>query len=425
MTPPISRTATRPRRARRLGAAAVALLSASLLAATAAAQVGSQVGPPRGGAATGGSVYGQQSGTFGGSSSASGGAFGAAPSTSSRDWVNPDVIALREEVERLSREVERLRGGGVAPSGGGQPVGADAYVRLDAVEVQLRDLIGRIEQIEFRLQGVQNEQAQRIEDLSLRLGLLEQAIDGGVSSDPNAIGIDPNAIGEDPNALGDDPNLVDPNRVDPNGGARTGGAGSGATYGGQTFGGATYGGVESATGGSGLGAPPRPLGTLPGGGASGGQSGGQDASQYGGGALAPSRGGGSAAADPAADGALSSAIGALRSGSFASAETQLSTFLQRYPTHPRAGEAKYWLGETYFVRQQYQRAAPTFLSAYQEHPDGSKAPDSLLRLGMTLAQLNQREEACLTFSQVGQRYPNASANTRRQALVEARRNGCR
>lgn len=332
-----------------------------------------------------------------------------------RNWVNPDVIALREEVARLGREVARLRGGGVAPSGEpGKPIGADAYVRLDALEVELRGLVGRLEQVEFAVQRVQNEQAQRLNDLSLRLRALEQAagVSGGADpNDPNAVGLDPN----DPNAIGLDPN--DPNAVGgapaPGGGVAAAGVGGSIGGGGAAVGGATVGA------GAGVGAPPRSLGTIPGSGAAAPAGGGS--TQFGGRLATP----GAGAANPNADAALRTAINAVRTGGFAEAETQLKGFLAQNPTHPRAGEAKHWLGETYFVRQRYQEAATTFLSSFREHPNGSKAPDSLLRLGMTLAQLNQRAEACLTFSEVGKKYPNAPLSTRRQAQVEARRNGCR
>ncbi len=359
-----------------------------------------------------------------------------AQSGGARDWVNPDVIALREEVARLGREVARLQGG-VAPAtdgGAGAPVGADAYVRLDALETQLRGLTGRLEQLEFDQRRARTETTQRLADLSLRVQTLEQALGGGVDPnaiglDPNAVGVDPNAVGLDPNAIGADPNGFDPNALDPNPLDPTG---NGAATGGDAYG-ASSGAVAGAEiGQPGRGAPPRALGTLSGPPPSAG--GGVDAGQFGGAAVASagtasagtaSAGGARRSIDGSADAALIEAINALRSGAFDDAEQQLTGFLRQYPGHPREGEAEHWLGETYYVRQRYPEAAQTFLAAVQQHPAGPKAPDSLLRLGMTLAALNQRSEACLTFNQVAERYPNASPSTRRQAQVQAQRNGCR
>ena len=64
-----------------------------------------------------------------------------------------------------------------------------------------------------------------------------------------------------------------------------------------------------------------------------------------------------------------------------------------------AGNAQYWMGETYYVRGRYQDAAVTFAEGYQKYPTNSKAPDNLLKLGMSLGQLGKKADACVAFAQ--------------------------
>ena len=64
------------------------------------------------------------------------------------------------------------------------------------------------------------------------------------------------------------------------------------------------------------------------------------------------------------------------------------------PNDPLAGNAQYWIGETYYVRGQYKNAADAFLKGYKKYKSSEKAPDTLLRLGMALAELGQKDAAC-------------------------------
>ena len=114
----------------------------------------------------------------------------------------------------------------------------------------------------------------------------------------------------------------------------------------------------------------------------------------------------------------------LRQANYGEAEQALKAFLDRHPDHPLAGNAMYWLGETYYVRADYQRAAVTFAQGFQTYPDSQKAADNLLKLGMSLAQLKKKQDACGTFSEVAKRYPNAAANILQRAKRERERLGC-
>lgn len=289
-----------------------------------------------------------------------------------REWLNPDVIALRDEVEALSREIDRLRSGvsidgGAPAAGGGGAVSGDVFARLGQIETELRRLRGDLERVEFaQRRAIQNRDAQ-IAALEFRLATLEE-LNGIEPAAPSAPSLDPA-----PSDIG------------------------GGAAGGALGGGALGGGV---------------LGTLDGVGEDFGPL--TDAPRFEGGA---GGGGGDA-------GLYQSALQNLRSGAFEDAEREFQAFIDGAPGDPRVGEAVFWLGETHYVRGEYQEAARAFLSGFRDHRDGPKAADSLLKLGMSLAQLNQRAEACQTFAQVPVLYPDAASSVLRRATVEAQRAGC-
>ena len=119
------------------------------------------------------------------------------------------------------------------------------------------------------------------------------------------------------------------------------------------------------------------------------------------------------------------AFGLLSQAEYAEAELALRTFVEQNPNSPLAGNAKYWLGETYYVRQDYQQAAITFAEAYQAYPDSPKAPDNLLKLGMSLAALGTNQDACGTYTELLKRYPDAAKTVSKRAKQEMQRLACR
>ncbi len=118
------------------------------------------------------------------------------------------------------------------------------------------------------------------------------------------------------------------------------------------------------------------------------------------------------------------AFGLLSQANYGEAELALRAFLDQHPKSSLAGNAKYWLGETYYVRQDFQQAAVTFAEAYQEFPDNAKAPDNLLKLGMSLAALDSKSDACGTFTELLKRYPEAAVTVIRRAKQERQRLIC-
>ncbi len=114
------------------------------------------------------------------------------------------------------------------------------------------------------------------------------------------------------------------------------------------------------------------------------------------------------------------ALALLETGDFDAAEKAFSRFLEDFPDHPKAANAAFWLGETYFFRQDYATAASVYARNYRAYgPEAPRAPDTLLKLGMALAAIGDRERACQTFAELERRYPRAPAPVR-QALERER-----
>ncbi len=127
------------------------------------------------------------------------------------------------------------------------------------------------------------------------------------------------------------------------------------------------------------------------------------------------------------DGATSlyeSAFADIRSSKFDSAEAKLKKFMSQYPKHKLAGNAQYWLAETHYVRGDYAGAAQMFAQGYQDYPNGSKAPDSLLKLGLSLSKLGKKEDACLSFGQLQAQFPGDNTVSGR-AAQEMKTLGCK
>ena len=119
------------------------------------------------------------------------------------------------------------------------------------------------------------------------------------------------------------------------------------------------------------------------------------------------------------------ALNLLRQTNYDQAEIALTEFVAQHGDAPLAGNARYWLGETYYVRADYEQAAQTFFQGYQASPGNAKAPDMLLKLGMSLSQLKKKTEACATFDKLVGDFPNASTRINNAVVRERKRAGCR
>ena len=315
------------------------------------------------------------------------------------------IQALSDRVERLQRELNTLQSQvyrGEAPSAGAAIESADLAptqaarieLRLSQMQSELRTLTGKLEEQVFRIDRISGRLDQLVADVDQRLQRLEQ---GAVPPTAQLPGQTPAA---------------------------------GAAAGAAQAPGTTTTTVVSGTGGTQRLAAPAPgdgggvrtLGTV-------------DAN-----AVAALRNQppveSASPSQPAAAGQPYSlpgstpkeqydhAFGLLRQANYGEAELALRSFLDQNPSDPLAGNAKYWLGETYYVRGDYQQAAVTFAEAYQQFPENNKAPDNLLKLGMSLSAIGSQPDACGTHDELLQRYPDASATILQRARQERERLNC-
>ncbi len=119
------------------------------------------------------------------------------------------------------------------------------------------------------------------------------------------------------------------------------------------------------------------------------------------------------------------AFALLRQAKYDEAEAALRAFLEAHGDDPLASNARFWLGDTYYVRGQFQEAAKTFLQGYKADPKGAKAPDDLLKLGMSLSRLEKKKDACVTFAKLSKDFPDAPDRIKKAAARESKGSGCK
>ncbi len=118
------------------------------------------------------------------------------------------------------------------------------------------------------------------------------------------------------------------------------------------------------------------------------------------------------------------AYGALNRREYTQAETYFQQFLDQYPNDALAGSAQYWLGESAFVSGEYKTAADRFLKTFTNYPNNERAPESLLKLAISLRRLGNNPDACATFSELERRYPQAPKSVQQRADAEKKRANC-
>ena len=309
---------------------------------------------------------------------------------------NTDLRSLLDRLERLERDIRTLnvqlsRGGGAPPSKGAVSVTAPSdhalariEVRFGALEEELRTSTGALEDLGHVLDQVSKRLDKLVADVDFRLTALERvaaAVPRGTSAGPPQLSAAPSP-----------PSVQQ---------------------------------VVPGSGGSGFAPPPQTLGTI---------------SQSALGSAPPPAGATlPSAAQPAAPPAAEPdvlpkgtpedryrfAFGLLRQARYDDAEVALQAFLKAHGSDPLAGNARYWLGETYYVRGDYQQAAVVFYEGYNRAPKASKAADTLLKLGMSLASIDKKTEACATFGKLAKEFPDAAANIAKLVTRERQRNGCK
>ena len=115
----------------------------------------------------------------------------------------------------------------------------------------------------------------------------------------------------------------------------------------------------------------------------------------------------------------------LKVGDYNTAERALKEFVQTNPNHQLAGNAQYWFAETFRIRQLYVDAASAYLEGYQKYPKSEKAPDNLLKLGVSLVQIGEKDQGCMMITSLQKEYPEASQSILQKAKYEEKKFECK
>ncbi len=118
------------------------------------------------------------------------------------------------------------------------------------------------------------------------------------------------------------------------------------------------------------------------------------------------------------------AVSFMKIGDYETAEVALREFIDKNKDHDLAGSAQYWYGETFRIRQLYSDAATAYLDGYQNYPKSKKAPDNLLKLGITMVQLGEKDQGCKMISGLKKEYPKASKSVLQKAEYEQKKFKC-
>ena len=305
----------------------------------------------------------------------------AAPPVSAQ---NTDLRSLLDRLDRLERDIRTLniqlsRGGAVAPPKAAAAAPSDnalarIEVRLSALEEELRASTGGMENLGHVADQVSKRLDKLVADVDFRLSALEKAASAARQGAPGG-----------PPRLSAAPSPPSVQQAPP------------------------------GTGATGFAAPPQTLGTIS-----------QSAL---GSAMPPAAKPPPAEPDVLPEGTPEDryrfAFGLLRQARYDDAEVALRAFLKAHGSDPLAGNARYWLGETYYVRGDYQQAAVVFYEGYNTAPKGAKAAHTLLKLGMSLASIDKKNEACTTFDKLAKEFPGAPANIAKLVTRERQRSGCK
>jgi len=295
------------------------------------------------------------------------------------------VQALNHKLERLERDLQdvqrELYSNYSRRNTGSQeqaaPLDTTATARLSLRLAELGEsishLTGQIEELGFRVAQMERNLQVLASDVNFRVGATEQALGisslGNAEQNPMAMSGEPPAAAQFDSSVPMVTSVPRPSEV---------------TVGTQTF------NTTVQTAGA-----PQSLGTL-----SVGQLPGTAGELY------------------------ESAKSMLMAGDFAGAENAFSKFIEEYGDDQLAGEAQYWLGEAFYVRGAYREAGQAFADGLSKYPNSSRGPDTLLKLGMSLAVLQETGAACTTFDELDRRFPGASQAIVQRVKVEKAKAGC-
>lgn len=119
------------------------------------------------------------------------------------------------------------------------------------------------------------------------------------------------------------------------------------------------------------------------------------------------------------------AYAAAQAGDYATAESGFQAFLSKNPGHPLAGNAQYWLGDIAYSKKDFGTAAATFLDGYKKFPKHTKAPDMIYKAGSSFGQLGKKKEACTAFAILFADQPQMPDRVKRAAVAEKQKYECK
>ena len=115
----------------------------------------------------------------------------------------------------------------------------------------------------------------------------------------------------------------------------------------------------------------------------------------------------------------------LKVGDYTTAERAFREFVSTNSEHKLAGNAQYWYAETFRIRQLYTDAASAYLEGYQKYPKGEKAPINLLKLGVSMVQIGEKDQGCKMINGVEEQYPEANQSVIQKAKYESKKFECK
>ncbi len=115
----------------------------------------------------------------------------------------------------------------------------------------------------------------------------------------------------------------------------------------------------------------------------------------------------------------------LKVGDYTTAERAFREFVLTNSDHELAGNAQYWYAETFRIRQLYTDAASAYLEGYQKYPKGEKAPINLLKLGVSMVQIGEKDQGCKMINGVEKQYPKANQSVIQKAKYESQKFECK
>lgn len=302
-----------------------------------------------------------------------------------------DIRALTDRIERLQRDVEILQrqSSRSAPSGSVPPAGlsssfvAQTDSRFEQIEAQVRELTGRVEELNHAVAQLRTRIDKLVGDVDFRLSALER---GGATAPPPG-GAAQAAAPPEPRPAASPP--TDRSRAEPARTTQPPPQQAVVVPPGQPR-------LQLVPGPSGQPAPAAAPAALPAGNA-------QEQYRF----------------------AYNQLLQAQREqADFSRAEQSLRAFVAANPEHELAGNAQYWLGETFYVRRDYEQAAAAFAEGAKRYPRNEKAPDLWLKLGLSLAQLKRTRDACGALAELERRYPQAAPSIKQVATRERQRLAC-